>query len=105
MKVKIGELKTHLSRYLADLRKGGEAIEVCVREEPVAYLTVISAKSPESSGFANTVELHGRLKENGLLWDGNFKGRASLFKPKPTLAGDKLSNISSIEAIRAERDW
>jgi antitoxin (DNA-binding transcriptional repressor) of toxin-antitoxin stability system len=105
MKVKIGELKTHLSRYLSELRKGGEAIEVCVREEPVAYLTAISADGPKASFDVESAELNKRLKENGLIWDGHFRGKACSFKPKPTLAGDKTRNISTIEAIRAERDW
>ncbi len=39
MKVKIGELKTHLSKYVQSVRDGGEPIEVCVRGKTVAYLT------------------------------------------------------------------
>jgi len=39
MKVKVGQLKTHLSRYLKDVKETGESIEVCVREDTVAYLT------------------------------------------------------------------
>ena len=32
MKVRVGQLKTYLSRYLKDIRETGEPIEVCVRE-------------------------------------------------------------------------
>jgi hypothetical protein len=64
----------------------------------------IKTEELKLSSAVESAELNKRLKATGLLWDGHLKGKASSFKPKPTLAGDKMRNISTIEAIRAERD-
>lgn len=50
IKVKVGQLKTHLSRYLKNIKETGEPIEVCVREDTVANLT----PSPQAQANPNS---------------------------------------------------
>ncbi|MBU0679368.1 MAG: hypothetical protein KJ626_14810 [Verrucomicrobia bacterium] len=101
MKVKIGALKTNLSRYVQDLREGGEPIEVCVREKTVAYLSAapIAQASAEAEARALDAELAGsglRLeRRGGELPRGIVPGRA----------GDGRSDIDSVQQIRSEKDW
>lgn len=62
MKVKIGELKTHLSKYLRDLEGSDEPIEVCVREDTVAYLRSSKAensRNPNSARVSRQLEAVG----------------------------------------------
>lgn len=46
MKVNVHEAKTHLSRYLREL-KPGEALLICNRNEPVAELRMLEKKSSQ----------------------------------------------------------
>ena len=39
MRVKTAELKANLSRYVRQVRETGEAVEILLRDETVAYLT------------------------------------------------------------------
>jgi prevent-host-death family protein len=106
MKVKVGELKTHLSSYLRKVEADGETLEVCVRERPVAYLIPAPKEgegSPETAGSAGS--LSTRLKAQGLLVHGSpvvpIKGKL----PVPRLAGDHRSDVDSVAEMRGERDW
>ena len=106
MRVKIGELKTHLSSYLRKLEEDGEALEVCVRERPVAYLVPVPAESggPGKGGGAASVPT-ARLKAQGLLVIGAPAGPSKGKLPTPRLAGDRKSDVDSVHRMRSGRDW
>jgi antitoxin (DNA-binding transcriptional repressor) of toxin-antitoxin stability system len=105
MKVKIGQLKTHLSEYLREIQRTGEPLEVCVRETVVAYLTPSSATGSDSVRLAEAPMLEQHLKESGLLWKRSILPSDDPFIPTPTPAGDGKRDISTVPAMRAERDW
>ncbi len=101
MKVKIGELKTHLSRYVQQLRSGGERVEVCVREETVAYLTAADATLPLDD--AEKESLEAQLEANGLGLS-QWATRSAEYGG-PGRAKDGASPENSVVAIRKEKDW
>lgn len=105
MKVKVGELKTHLSRYLSKLQHGGESIEVCVREEPVAYLIPISSDGSHPKEDAGMRQIRERLQRDGVCWDGHPGKAANAFKPEPVPAHDGLTDVDTTERMRMDRDW
>ncbi len=102
MKVKVGQLKTHLSKYLKDLRDTGEPIEVCVREDTVAYLT-----SPALNGAGARpqpdIELAQQLERDGLSithW-----GQKPASNPRPGGCTTPIKGSNSVVSIRAEKSW
>jgi len=100
MKVKTGDLKTNLSRYLREMRATGNPIEVCVREETVAYLTPASF---DSEGQAAREELSSRLAAGGITvtrW-----GSKPTYQPKPGCPRDGRNTENSVLAMRREKDW
>lgn len=100
MKVKIGELKTHLSRYLRDLEGSDELIEVCVREDTVAYLR--SAKA-EDSGNPNPARLNRRLEAAGITvsqWGSDAEPLRS-----PGRCETPAGGPNSVETIRQGRNY
>lgn len=101
MKVKIAELKTHLSRYIQSLRDGGEPIEVCVREQTVAYLSPL--KDPDPGDLRQQNELAQRLERRGLSL--RQPGRVSDRVLSPGEPGDGREVENSIVAIRSEKGW
>lgn len=99
MKVKIGELKTHLSRYVQQIRNGGEGVEVCVREETVAYLTAAGTNRVDTE----QASLRARLESSGLglsQWAEKTEAYGG-----PGRARDGASPENSIAAVRSEKDW
>jgi len=103
MKVKVGQLKTHLSQYLREIEETGESIEVCVRERPVAYLTPM-IKNDMCAKSAPSPELVKSLAVNGIRivqWGGKMND----FVPTPRPAGDGRQIENSVVAMREERDW
>jgi antitoxin (DNA-binding transcriptional repressor) of toxin-antitoxin stability system len=102
MKVKVGQLKTHLSRYLKDVKETGESIEVCVREDTVAYLTP-SAPPGTASLPQPDLELARQLKADGISVTRWGHKPSSLLRPGKCTAPAKGSN--SVESIRAEKNW
>lgn len=102
MKVKIGELKTHLSKYVQGLREGGEPVEVCVRDEAVAYLTAVGSGKGMKPAHERQA-LAGKLQSGGLQlrqW-GTKKGSS----PRPGRAGDGRVVKNSVVNIRSGKDW
>lgn len=100
MKVKIGELKTHLSKYLRDLEGSDEPIEICVREDTVAYLS--SAKA-EDSGNPSSARLNRRLEAAGITvsrW-----GNAAEPLRSPGRCESPAGGPNSVETIRRERNY
>ncbi|MCC5848841.1 MAG: hypothetical protein JJU29_12190 [Verrucomicrobia bacterium] len=102
MKVKVGQLKAHLSQYLREMEASGEPIEVCVRERPVAYLTPII----EDGGKENVPppELVKSLAANGIRI-AQWGRKMDDFVPTPRPAGDGKQIENSVVAMREEKDW
>lgn len=101
MKVKVGQLKAHFSKYLKSVQETGESIEVCVREKGVAYLAPLPGSEP--AGPLVDKQLEARLESAGLRvthW-----GSSAEFQPTPGKAGDGKSLSNTIVAMRDERDW
>jgi antitoxin (DNA-binding transcriptional repressor) of toxin-antitoxin stability system len=103
MKVRIGELKTHLSKYVQGLREGGEPVEVCVRDEAVAYLT--AAAPGESPGQAREMqELARRLEASGLRLRAGTTFKETALPPLGR-AGDGRRVKNSVSDMRSGKDW
>ena len=100
MKVKTGELKTHLSRYLREAGETGTPIEVCVREKTVAYLTPVSHDAETQTARD---ALSARLAAAGVTV--NQWGRKPTQAPCPGHARDGRTAQNSVVAIREEKDW
>jgi len=101
MKVKIAELKAHLSKYVQSVRDGGEPIEVCVREQTVAYLTRPGESqhldSRQQSELAQRLERRGlRLQQRGRIGDRILA---------PGEPGDGRDVENSVIAIRSQKEW
>jgi antitoxin (DNA-binding transcriptional repressor) of toxin-antitoxin stability system len=102
MKVKLGQLKTHLSRYLKDVRETGNPIEVCVREETVAYLMPSIQATAVTRSQAN-LELARALESDGIKvssW-----GRKFSTVPEPGRCAAPIGGDNSVESIRSEKNW
>jgi len=100
MKVKIGELKTHFSKYLRDLKESDEPIEVCVREDTVAYLT--SARA-ENRGHRDPAGLNRRLEAAGITvskWGSAAEPLRAVGSCESPAGG-----TNSVETIRRERTY
>lgn len=85
--VSVSELKAHLSRYLREVRRGGE-VQVLDRGRPVARLTGISDASETSRG-----EERQRLVQAGVLRPGTLDADAVLNQPPLELASDLRSAV------------
>lgn len=102
MKVKIGELKTHLSRYLRQLEKDQEPIAVCLREETVAYLVPAGKESPDPAHAA----VRERLEGIGLSWGDT----GTMVSPKElSVHPVKLRGVDrrddTVAAMRSAKGW
>ncbi len=96
MKVKVGELKTQLSKYLRKLEEDGEPIEICVRETPVAYMTPVGR--PGKDREAQRLEAVGiRVTQWGT--DGPVEIAPPQIRKQPT------EDFNSVESMRRERNW
>lgn len=96
MKVKIGELKANLSKYLQKLKNGGEPIEVCIREAPVAYLIPIGQR--DKALIEDSLQLQGiRVTQWGLQRVDGMVSPGTCEKP--------AKGRNSVESIRNERFW
>ncbi len=99
MRVKVNELKTHLSRYLKSLDKEGP-IEVCVREEPVAYL--VSARNRQA---ADRQSLQAQVESAGLSLCLESQASLGVGLSEPVPAGDGRTDVDSVQQMREGRDW
>jgi antitoxin (DNA-binding transcriptional repressor) of toxin-antitoxin stability system len=105
VKIKTGELKTHLSHYLRVIRETGEDIEVCVREQPVAYLTRTKEDPVKKEHHQKTAALRQNLLSAGLVLSMDSAGPQPLVMPVPTPAGDRRRNVSAVKEMRASKNW
>ena len=92
--VSVSELKAHLSKYLREVRRGGE-IQVLERGVPVARLTRLppSAATPGDDDAARE-----RLIRAGILRAGTG-GVVDLLEDAPVNVGNSL-----VEALDRDRD-
>jgi len=100
MRVKIGELKAHFSKYLRQIGETGHSIEVCAREEPVAYLTPAKGAAASTPDRSETAE---RLASAGVIvsqWGSDLMALGSGGKAEAPLGGP-----NSIETMRQEKNW
>ena len=92
-RVSISELKTHLSRYLREVRRGGE-IQVLDRGVPIARLSRIE------SGSVEDVDRRARLVKGGVLRPGSGDA-ISLLSAEPIEVATSI--LEALEAERADR--
>ena len=90
--VNVTELKTHLSRYLEQVKSGAEIV-ITERGVPVAKLVPLGAGERRESR-------RERLARAGLLQPGKGRLRASLLKPPP---GPRAVGRGVLETLLAER--
>jgi prevent-host-death family protein len=93
-RVSITELKAQLSRYLREVRRGGE-VQVLDRGVPVARITGLPASGPEEGE-----ERRRRLVEAGILQPGSGDATEVLARP-PMELGTSL--LEALEEERADR--
>lgn len=101
MRVKIAELKTHLSKYVQSVRDGNEPIEVCVREQTVAYLT----RAPSSPDIESPEQVlcKERLARKGVRITSRGIVTRKVLTPGNPQDGRNVGN--SVLAIREEKEW
>jgi antitoxin (DNA-binding transcriptional repressor) of toxin-antitoxin stability system len=102
VKIKLGQLKTHLSRYIRELRATGEPIEVCVREDTVAYLTPAHPEGPVADSQNPAARIHSLEKSGLRLIQSGKKAEGPI---QPGTAAQPAAGENSIETIRAGRSW
>lgn len=107
MKVKTGELKNRLSYYLRQIKESGEAIEVCARDDTVAFL--VPVPSGDLGGVNPAIRreeeaLRRRLATVGLVLESPME-RIELPAAEAQLAGDGSREVRTVAAIRGERGW
>lgn len=101
VKVRVGQLKAGLSKYLRTVRETGEPIEVCVREKRVAYLT--PAAQEKGTDAASRRAIEAQLQRHGLsVVQWRRKPELDL-QPEPP--GDGNVSPNSVVAMRREKDW
>lgn len=104
MKVKIAELKAKLSQHIRYVRTSGDRIEVCIREEPVAYLTAVGGEEAIREAEV-AARAKARLRDAGLSLVQTPVPRANLPKIHPSIAGDGQEDVNTVESIRKEKSW
>jgi antitoxin (DNA-binding transcriptional repressor) of toxin-antitoxin stability system len=105
MKVKIGELKTHLSKYLRQIERSGEPVEVCVREDTVAYLT--PKRTLDSTGLQKQ-KLAQQLHAAGIQvsqWGSQADRGSCARSGYQGSCENPAEGPNSVESIRRERNW
>jgi len=92
--VSVSELKAHLSRYLREVRRGGE-IQVVDRGRPVARLVAVV-----DAGGEHEADQRTRLVADGILRAGD--GRIAQVLDEPPLELP-VSIAAALEEERADR--
>jgi prevent-host-death family protein len=93
-RVSVSELKAHLSRYLREVRRGGE-VQVLDRGVPVARLTRLSTAEPTADGGKRQ-----RLVQAGILRPGRGDVRTIL---DAALVEVPTSILAALEQERSDR--
>lgn len=93
-RVSVSGLKSQLSRYLREVRRGGE-VQILDRGVPVARLTAIPSASP-----VDAAQYRERLVQEGIVRPGTGEASAILSKTPLELP---VSVLESLEEERADR--
>jgi antitoxin (DNA-binding transcriptional repressor) of toxin-antitoxin stability system len=106
MNVKTADLKNNLSRYLRQIRKTGESIVVCDRDEPVATLSPL-VRDADAEWTRYRTEALARAKEIGLKLDIPMQRPTKGCMPsvRPIVAPDGRTDIRTIDLVRGGRDY
>lgn len=96
----MGEAKTHLSKLVKQVNETGEPLELCVREETVAYLVPAKKKTDEE---LEREEMEKKLKEVGLVMVQWPKKPPRPFPVK--LPDEPLREGNAVLEMRAEKDY
>jgi len=101
MNVNTGVLKNKLSYFLRHLRKTGESIVVCDRNEPIATLSPIERDS-DAEWVRQRQEALARAGKIGLKLDIPVKRPTVPCMPeiKPRIAPDRRADLATIEFER-----
>ncbi len=92
VRVKIGQLKNQLSRYL-DLVRGGDEVLVLDRDRPVARIVPLDITVPREGADAARVD---RLERGGLIRKGGGRHPAWLGTRAPVrISGGLLAELLS----------
>lgn len=95
----MGEAKTHLSKLVKQVNETGEPLELCVREETVAYLVPAKKKTDEE---LEREEMEKKLKEVGLVmvqWPKKSPKCPVKLPEKPLREGN------AVLEMRAEKEY
>jgi len=105
MKVSSVELKTRLGHYLKTVERSGIPVEVCVRDQPVAFLIPHRSGDPfAGKGSDESIRSALALERSGLgVEPAKADGAAPQFEP--VRAADGRTDVSTVEAMRTGRDW
>ena len=87
-RVSISELKAQLSKYIREVKRGGE-VQILDRGEPVAMLVAIPSRDVRSDDD----ERRERLIREGIIVPGKGDGRAILAMPPLKLKVDLLKAL------------
>ena len=101
MKVMSTELKTHLGKYLREVEQNRGTLEVCIRNRTVAYLVPVIGPLPVGASRSP----REALNLAGIRLDSSSPRRAKAQISPPVLAGDGREDLSSVAAMRGDRDW
>lgn len=96
----MGQAKTHLSRLVKEMNKTGEPLELCVREDTVAYIVPAIKRSHED---IDRQALQKKLKASGLIMTQWPKTPP---KPCPVKLPEKpLREGNAVLEMRAEKNY
>lgn len=109
MKVKTGELKNNLSRYLKRMAETGESITILDRNRPVARITSIRGKrgTPETAWTKERAGLLARAAKLGIkisVPETEPKPLKSLGIEPRAMAGRK-TKMNTVVAMRREKNY
>ena len=105
MKVKVADLKANLSRHLRRVGETGETLEVCVRENPVAYLTPAGSGAPNAAAIKAADALRERLHSAGLTLAEPAAAPKTLPAIRASVAEDGRTDVATVAVLRTARDW
>jgi antitoxin (DNA-binding transcriptional repressor) of toxin-antitoxin stability system len=106
MNVKTADLKNNLSRYLRQIRRTGETIIVCDREEPVATLAPL-VRNADAEWQRYRAEALARAREIGMQLDIPLHRPSQPCLPpvRPVVAPDGRTDIRTIDLVRGGRGY
>ena len=106
MNVKTAELKNNLSRYLDRIRRSGETIIVCDRDEPVASLSPI-VRDDDAEWRRYREEALARARQIGMeiAIPARRPEGPAISDAAPTRAPDGRRDLRTIDFVRDRRGY